>query len=117
GDLWEYGAHRFHEESAQAIGEETGYAAETVYAAGRVSRAFQPCTRVQGCSFSHYREVAALEAEQAQQWLENAVAGKWSHKELHGRLKAAGLVGALDVHFSSDSSEWYTPAEVIERVV
>jgi len=45
--------------------------------------------RVKGLTWSHHRSVAPLEAKQQTEWLQKALANKWTKQELEAELKIA----------------------------
>jgi phage N-6-adenine-methyltransferase len=59
-------------------------------------------------SWSHHYEVAALPADQQEDWLERSLAGQWSVAQLRAEIK-----GAPHVSHNSGDNEWYTPEEYI----
>lgn len=85
GDWWAYGEHAFGEEASQKLG--TGYAHQTFKDAAWVSRKIEPSRRRDTLSWAYHREVAALDPEMQDRFLDladsnNAVAPKLTIMEL-----------------------------------
>jgi hypothetical protein len=78
---------RFYRDALFATGLDQATLGE--YAA--VARRFTPARRRADLSFRHHAEVWAVEDDDVQSaWLAAAAAARWSWKELHRRLRAAG---------------------------
>jgi hypothetical protein len=89
GDWMLVGEQRFGEEYAQAVSE-TGLDENTLLSAQYVASRFPPARRREVLSWSHHREVAALEPELADKWLDRAEKESWSRAELRRQLRPAG---------------------------
>lgn len=96
-----------------------GLAAGTLSNIAWVGRQIEPSRRREesstGLTFSHHYEVAALEHDLGDELLDRASEEKWSRNRLREEVRE--LTGGSSVHFSSDSAEWYTPPEIIGRVL
>ncbi len=92
GDWWNYGEREYgamaSQEAKEAVEDATGYDWQTVNDAGWVNRRFEFSRRCENLSWSHHREVAALEPQEADHWLYRAEGEGWSQKELRRRLAA-----------------------------
>lgn len=91
GDWWVYGVDRRYGEAAEiaeAIGVDD---VQTLYTAGTVSRAFEFSRRRKNLSWSHHRELLALEVGEQEEWLEAAEKGdgegRWSRQRLRDELR------------------------------
>lgn len=88
GDWLRYGENRFGETSAQAV-DLTGLELSTVTAARWVSERVAPSRRLPSLSWSHHREVAALEPDEQTRWLVKAEEEGWNRQQLreavHGK--------------------------------
>lgn len=95
-----------------------GLAPQTLSNFGWIGRKVEPSRRREesttGLTFSHHGEIAALEPEMQNELLDRAGEEEWSHRRL--RQEVRELTGGSSVHFSSDSAEWYTPPDIIDRV-
>lgn len=67
-----------------------------------------------GLSFSHHAEIAPLASDIGDELLDRAEAEGWGRNRLREEVKE--LTGD-NVHFSSDSAEWYTPPHVIQGAI
>lgn len=85
GDWWRYGEHRYGERAAAAL--DSHYSYQTFRDAGWVAGAVETSRRRDGLSWSHHREVAALDPDDQDFWLSEAEHGEWSQKELRTRVK------------------------------
>lgn len=89
GDWWAYGEHAYGERAAQSL--ESEYAFQTFRDAGWVSRRVDTSRRRDVLSWSHHKEVAALEPEEQDRLLEEAEADGWTRNDIRQavrRLKA-----------------------------
>lgn len=84
-----------------------------------VGREVEPSRRREesstGLTFSHHREVAPLAPAVGDELLDKAESEGWSQKRLRDEIKE--VTEGDNVHFSSDSPEWYTPPHVIQGVL
>lgn len=81
GDLLNYGADRWGEDSSQVL-DAADYADGSLRVAGWVARKFPPAIRVTSLPFRHHQEVAALETPQAVALLAHAEAAGLSSRDL-----------------------------------
>jgi modification methylase len=88
GDWVNYGDSHYGERHAQAIGI-TGLDYQTIIDAAWVAGKFQLTRRRVNLSWSHHREVAALEPEIADELLDSAEAEGWSRNELRAEARKA----------------------------
>lgn len=86
GDWLHYGEHKWGEKYAQAM-DETGWAYQTLRDAAWVSGRFELSRRRDNLSWSHHREVAALDPPEAEELLEAAERGGWTRNELRQAVK------------------------------
>lgn len=86
GDWLNYGERRFGDKAFQAIA--TGYATGTLRAAAWVAHRFPRGERDPAITWSHYRELASLPEEQANDLLVEVKAEGLSQKELRTRVQA-----------------------------
>ena len=88
-----------------------GLKPHTVSTMAWVGREVEPARRraesSTGLTFSHHREIAPLASDIGDELLDRAEAEGWGRNRLREEVKE--LTGD-NVHFSSDSAEWYTPA-------
>lgn len=93
GDWWRYGERAYGEMATQASKDEvedmTGCSYKTTLNSAWVASKFEPSRRRESLSFSHHAEVAALEPEEADEWLDQAETQGWSRGELRGRVRRA----------------------------
>ena len=87
GSWWLYGERSYGESAAQAL--PTGYALSTIQAAANVVKKFPPGQRHDGLTWSHHREVMALEPAQAEVLLKEAEADHLSTSALRGKVREA----------------------------
>ncbi|HSH45129.1 MAG TPA: LmbU family transcriptional regulator [Longimicrobiales bacterium] len=86
GDWLNYGERKYGERYTQAI-EATGYAYDTLAGAAYVARQIESCRRRQNLSWSHHKEVAALDPPEQDALLSAAADGEWSRNELRRAVK------------------------------
>jgi DNA modification methylase len=86
GDWWRYGDHRYGERAAQALDSET-FEFQTFMDAGWVAGKIEPSRRREVLSFSHHKEVAALEPADRDRLLDSAEAECWSRNRLRAEVK------------------------------
>jgi hypothetical protein len=77
GDWLTYGNHAFGERYVRAS-RITGYDAQTLMNMAYVASRFEPYRRRGNLSWSHHAEIAALDPEEQDQWLERAEADRLS---------------------------------------
>lgn len=95
-DWLNYGERAYGEKYSQAI-DATGFEYGAVANFAWVAKAVEPSTRVESLSWTHHREVAALDPSDQAQWLERAEAEQWSVRELLKRRVGKQLPkGVLD---------------------
>lgn len=112
GDGIRFGERKYGETYTQAL-EESSYKYQTLNNDVWVADSVQISRRRENLSWSHHAEVAALEADEQDRWLDFAQEKQLSRNELRAAIKEeAGYV-----HFSSDTPEWYTPEHIIEGVI
>jgi hypothetical protein len=102
GDWLIFGKRHFSDGYQQAI-RAAGLSYQTLRNYAWVARRFPVANRRSELTFQHHAEVASLPPEVRQHWLDLAVEGKWSTKQLRTRIKAkavaegpAGGSGAAD---------------------
>ena len=88
GDWYRYGEATYGEIAAQAV-DELGFSYETVKADVWVACKVESVRRRTGLSWSHHKEVAALEPEQQDYWLARAEAEGMSREELRYAIRLA----------------------------
>jgi hypothetical protein len=94
GDWLNYGERRFGDRAFQAV--VTGYATGTLRAAAWVSHRFPKGERDPEVPWSHYRELAGLPEEAANELLVEVKTEKLSQKELRTRVRASKSRAVLD---------------------
>jgi len=85
GDWWLHGERAYGEAAAQAA--PTGYASETLRAAGWVCSRFESVLRRTDLSFRHHKEVAGFPPEEASAILAMAAEHEWSIADLRQYLR------------------------------
>lgn len=86
GDWLNYGERCYGETYAQGI-EVTGLEYSTLQSFVWVSSRVEMLRRRNNLSWSHHREVAALEPDEQDEWLTRAETGDWSKAELRRQLR------------------------------
>jgi N6-adenosine-specific RNA methylase IME4 len=86
GDWWRYGEARYGERAAQAL-ESGNYAFQTYADAGWVAGKIGTSRRREVLSWSHHKEVAALDPEVADVLLDDAIAHEWSRNDLRKQVR------------------------------
>lgn len=97
GDWLRYGERRWGEMYAQAVLDETGKTASVLQNAKWVAERYDPSTRVEGLSWTHHREAAALPLDERRQVLRDATHNGWSTRETKAevnRRKSAAAMAA-----------------------
>jgi N6-adenosine-specific RNA methylase IME4 len=79
GDWWAYGEHRYGERAAAVL--DGDYAFQTFMDAGWVSKKIETSRRREVLSWSHHKEVAALDAEDQDDVLRAAIDNGWTVRE------------------------------------
>ena len=85
GDWWAFGEHKYGELSAQASGDD-GYSAQTLMDAAWVSRKVEISRRRESLSWSHHREIAALDPDEQTEVLDIAETESLSRNDLRKRV-------------------------------
>jgi hypothetical protein len=91
-DALAYGQRTYRRDYPAAL--EQIYTRQSLHDLVYVARHVSPERRRESLSFSHHREVAALDGEEQRRWLEAAARGRWSTKQLRESLRSAGLSAA-----------------------
>lgn len=86
GDWLAHGERSYGESYSQAV-ETTGRSYSDLSDMMYVARAIPPSERSENLSWSHHREVAALEPESRQAWIQAAEENDWSTRELKKQLR------------------------------
>ncbi len=87
GDWWAFGDHRYGERAAQALGPDSPFAFQTFMDAGWVSGKVEASRRREVLSWSHHKEVAALDAAQQDEFLDLAIRHDWTRSELRKQVR------------------------------
>ena len=87
GDWLMYGEHTYGEKYAQAS-DLTGLDPSTLQGYQFVASRIDKINRRKGLSFSHHREVAPLEPEQQELWLDLAEQNGWTLAQLRAAIRA-----------------------------
>src|ERR1051326_3082862 len=83
GDWWAFGDHKYGERASQfADPDKSEYSFQTLADAGWVSRQIETSRRREVLSWSHHKEVAALEPEEQERFLNAAAEHGLSQKDL-----------------------------------
>ncbi len=96
GDWWRFGDQRYGERAAQALDPNIPYAFQTLMDAGWVSSRIEASRRREVLSFSHHKEVAALDPADQDDLLDLAEKEAWTRDDLRQavrRLKTAKRIG------------------------
>jgi hypothetical protein len=86
GDLLRYGEHRYGEKYAQAV-EMTGRSVATLTNWVWVANQYPPSKRRENLSWSIHRELAPLEPDERERWLDAAESEQWSKAELRQQIR------------------------------
>jgi N6-adenosine-specific RNA methylase IME4 len=86
GDWLNYGERKWGEMYAQAM-DETQFSYKTLAADAWVSQSVQFSRRRENLSWSHHREVAALEPQEQDYWLDQAENQDWTRNELRRQVQ------------------------------
>jgi hypothetical protein len=92
GDWLRFGNHRFGEKYAQAS-RITGYDSQTLMNMAYVASRVDPSRRREKLSWSHHAEIAAIEPEEQDQWLDLAEACRLSVHDMRLQLRNASKPG------------------------
>jgi hypothetical protein len=95
GDWIVYGNERFGERYSRAS-KITGYDPQTLMNMVYVASRFQISRRRENLSWSHHEALAALEPEEQDSWLEQAVEHRWSVSDLRAMLRLARKRGLAE---------------------
>lgn len=87
GDWVNHGERAYGEKYTLAI-DATGYEYQTVANCAYVAKAIEPSSRRAGLSWSHHAEVAALDPEERERWLDRAEHEGLTRNQLRRALKA-----------------------------
>lgn len=86
GDWLAYGERTYGETYKQATAV-TGYTTDDLRTMASISARIPPCDRSHNLSWSHHREVVALESpDERERWLKKAEENKWSKRDLHAQM-------------------------------
>jgi hypothetical protein len=96
GDWARQGEQEFGEAFAQGV-YASGYTEKTIRNAMSVCKHIPPSRRREKLSFSHHAEVAYLEEDQQETWLDIAEREEWSRNELRLALHAGERVERITV--------------------
>ena len=88
GDWVRYGSARYGGRYA-AASQVTGYDTQSLMNMAYVASRFEASRRRPGLSFSHHAEVAGLDPEDQELWLDRAEAGNFSVRALRAELRKA----------------------------
>jgi hypothetical protein len=87
GEWWAYGEINYGEKTSITKSDDwDGPSYQTCEDAGWVFKKFHFSRRHENLSWSHHREVAGLDEEDADRFLNDAITHKWSRKELRKQL-------------------------------
>ena len=88
GDWWHYGQHQYGQRAKAAARNAfgRGYAFGTLMNCGYVAGRIETSRRREVLSFAHHYEVAKLDAEEQERWLDLAVRDKLSVKKLRAKI-------------------------------
>ncbi len=92
GDWLNFGRRAYGEKYREAV-EITDYELHTLHQLAWVAGTFEPHRRRATLSWSHHKEVAALEPPQQNLWLERAESKRWSCMRLRSELRLAQNLG------------------------
>ncbi|MER6365425.1 LmbU family transcriptional regulator [Kitasatospora sp. NPDC001527] len=92
GDWLVYGQDRYPERYRKAI-DETALDYQTLRNYAWIARKFPPGRRRPALSMQHHAEVASMDPEVQDNWLDRAQQGGWSRNELRRRIRAATTPG------------------------
>lgn len=99
GDWWNYGERAYGEMASQAaqdaIRDRTGYDYDTVRAAGWVASRIEPVRRRTSLSWSHHREVASMDINDQDYWLNAAEQHGWGRNDLRAAIRGGDEVEVL----------------------
>jgi hypothetical protein len=86
GDWLVFGEHAYREKYSQAESV-TKHRQDYLKSCNFVSSKVPPENRIQGLSWSHHREVAAIPHDQQKKWLEKALESEWTVSELRINMR------------------------------
>lgn len=84
GDWWNFGESRYGQEHAQGLPDKDY---STKSHAASISRSIEVSRRRLNLSFSHHAEVASLEPDDQDRWLDRAEAEAWSVRDLRDAVR------------------------------
>jgi hypothetical protein len=108
GDWIAYGNLKFGERYARAS-QITGYDRQTLMNMVYVASRFGASRRREGLSWSHHETLAALEQAEQDQWLDRAVAHRWSVSDLRMMLRASRKTLPVKIGESDAESDHERP--------
>lgn len=112
GDWWAAGHHRYGERAKVAAEGIFGVGFQAVADMASVCRAFEPSRRREVLSFTHHREVAALDPGKADEILGTATASSWSTREVR-RAVLSHRVSTGEIHPRIDDDPEHTALRAI----
>ncbi|WP_231949535.1 LmbU family transcriptional regulator [Alloactinosynnema sp. L-07] len=92
GDWLLYGQEQYADRYRQAV-EAAGLDYQTLRNYAWVARKFELDRRRHGLSFQHHAEVAALPAQEQDQWLTRAEQARWSRNQLRNQIRESRKLG------------------------
>jgi N6-adenosine-specific RNA methylase IME4 len=91
GDWWRFGeARRWGE--GEALAQRVGIEYQTCAQAGWVAGSIEFSRRRENLSWSHHLEVAALDPDEQDRWLDRAETNHWTRDELRRQIKTPGVL-------------------------
>lgn len=91
GDWWNYGERAYGEMASQAakdaLKDTTGYDYDTVRAAGWVASRIEPVRRRTDLPWNHHREVASMDRNDQDYWLDAATEHGWKRNDLRAAIR------------------------------
>lgn len=99
---WLIGDWLLHAEHIQygdikELAEELGFVVETIYEYKSVAKAVETSIRMEVLSFGHHQLVRAKDAKEQKEWLNKAVANKWSVRQLREEINGKKQLPDLTV--------------------
>lgn len=120
GHYWALGAiaaslkNKYGEDALAKFGSDVRSSRRRLYEYAQTYETWEKCERSHSLSFHHH--TIASRAEDPQLALKVAEDEDMSTRELE-EFVSTGELPARNVHFSSETAEWYTPQHIIGRVV
>ena len=88
GDWWAFGDHNYGERASQAAGVNgDGYQFQSLMDAGWVARKIETSRRREGLSWNHHKEVAALDPDEQDEFLDKAIEDGWTRNQLRTHVR------------------------------